>query len=225
VRFDRVVFASILLALAGSARAAPITLPTGIAPGEPYRLVFVTSTTRDATATDIATYNAFVTAVANSVPELADLATTWTAIGSTFSVSARDNTNTNPLLEFGIPIYNVGDALVATHNADLWDGSLLNPIVYDENGLIHDTLVWTGTSYVGGSAVIFALGAASCCSRIGSSSSITQLWTEWVAPPQLETHALYAISGTLNAIPEPATGVLLAMGLAALAAPRRRDNQ
>lgn len=37
-----------------TADAAPITLPIGLNPGDEYRLAFVTSTTRDATSTDIA---------------------------------------------------------------------------------------------------------------------------------------------------------------------------
>ena len=79
----------ILLGVAGSVSAAPVTAPTGLSPGEQYRLAFMTSTLSTATATDIATYNTFVTNVANSVTELADLGTTWTAIASTATVDAR----------------------------------------------------------------------------------------------------------------------------------------
>ncbi len=66
-------------------------------PGDFYRLAFVTSTTRDAVPTDIADYNAFVTATAEAVPELLALGTTWSVIGSTASVDARDNTGTDTL--------------------------------------------------------------------------------------------------------------------------------
>jgi hypothetical protein len=87
------------------ARAVPITAPPGLDPGDQYRLAFVTSTLRDATSANIADYNAYVTTVANAVPELLALATTWTAIGSTASVDARDNTGTNPNVEAGVPIF------------------------------------------------------------------------------------------------------------------------
>jgi hypothetical protein len=81
---------------AGTATAIPITVPTGLNPGDEYRLAFVTSTTRDATSSDITVYNGFVTASANAVTELALLGSTWTAIASTPTADARDNTNTNP---------------------------------------------------------------------------------------------------------------------------------
>ena len=76
-------FAAVLVLSASAAHADPITVPTDLNPGDEYRLAFVTSTTRDATSTNIADYNAFVTTVAESVPELLALNTTWTAFGST----------------------------------------------------------------------------------------------------------------------------------------------
>jgi hypothetical protein len=87
--------AVVLASLAAS--AAPITVPTGLNPGDTYRLAFLTSKFRDATSTTIADYNAFVTGVANGVPELAALGTTWRVIGSTQLVAATDNTDTSPL--------------------------------------------------------------------------------------------------------------------------------
>lgn len=64
------------LAATASLQAVPIPVPTGLAPGDNYRLAFVTSTTRDATSSAIADYNDFVTAAALAVPELAALGTT-----------------------------------------------------------------------------------------------------------------------------------------------------
>ena len=97
-----------------TASAAPITVPTGLNPGDQYRLAFVTSTTRDATSSNIADYNAFVTAAANSVPQFVALGTTWHAIGSTAAVAARDNTNTNFTVNpSGQPIYNLKGTLLS----------------------------------------------------------------------------------------------------------------
>jgi hypothetical protein len=107
-----------------AASAAPITVPSGLNPGDQYRLAFVTSTTRDATSPNIADYNAFVTTAANSVPELAALGTTWSAIASTVSVSARDNTGTNFFITAGVPIYTLADTILATDYLDLWDGTI-----------------------------------------------------------------------------------------------------
>jgi hypothetical protein len=70
--------------------------------GDQYRLIFITSTTTDATSADIATYNAFVQGVA-AAAGLGDA--TWNMVGSTVTVDARDNTGTNPFTDgVGVPI-------------------------------------------------------------------------------------------------------------------------
>ena len=77
------------------ASAQIVTIPNGLNPGDQYRLAFVTNGTTLATSTDIAAYNTFVTAEANTQPELVTLGATWAAIGSTPTDDARDNTGTN----------------------------------------------------------------------------------------------------------------------------------
>jgi hypothetical protein len=77
-----------ILGAASTSIAVPITVPTGLSPGDEYRLVFVTSTTRNATSSNIADYNLFVTGVANTIPELLALGTTWSATGSTRTVGS-----------------------------------------------------------------------------------------------------------------------------------------
>jgi hypothetical protein len=72
-------------------QGAILTVPPGMNPGETYRLVFVTSTVRDATFTNVEDYNDFVTDTASSVPALASLGATWRAIASTASASAVAN--------------------------------------------------------------------------------------------------------------------------------------
>jgi hypothetical protein len=59
-----------LVVIATPVAADPIVEPTGLNPGDPYRLAFVTSTTGVATSKDIAFYNNFVTNVANGEPLL-----------------------------------------------------------------------------------------------------------------------------------------------------------
>ena len=110
--------------------AGPITVARGVPAGDQYRLAFVTSTTTDATSSNIDYYNAIVTNAANSEPARESLGTTWTAIASTAMVAARDNTNTNPV-SVGLPIYNLAGQLVANSNPDLWDGHLSASISYD----------------------------------------------------------------------------------------------
>ncbi|MFK7911315.1 MAG: PEP-CTERM sorting domain-containing protein [Akkermansiaceae bacterium] len=89
------------------------------APGDTYRLIFVTSTTTTATSTDINTYNTFVQGVANGAG-LGGI--TWSAVGSTSSVDARDNTGTNPGGGVGEAIILMdGASIVADNYADMWD--------------------------------------------------------------------------------------------------------
>lgn len=208
-----VAFATLL---APAAWAAPITVPTDLNPGDHYRLAFVTSTKHDATSTDIGVYNAFVTAVANAQPELAALGTTWTAIGSTASIDARDNTGTNPTIATGVPIYGLDDVRIADNNADLWDGALSAPIA-KETGNLQSAYPWTGTAPTG-IASTFPLGTPAGVTF--GTTFITILPPEWiavgVANPAADSQA-YAISGTLTVVPEPGTMLLGCIGAAALA--------
>ena len=85
-----------LVSLPRSSSAQIVTVPGDLAPGAGYRLIFVTSATRNGASANVADYNAFATGVANAVPALAALGTTWTAVAETATVLAMDNTGTNP---------------------------------------------------------------------------------------------------------------------------------
>jgi len=208
--------------------AAPVTVPAGLSPGDQYRLAFVTSTTRDATSSNIVDYNAHVTAAAAAVPELLALGTTWNAIGSTIDIDARDNTGTNPLLSVGVPIYRLDGVEVAENNADLWDGSPAAPISTTEFGTnFTSAMVWTGTATDGTALPAYT-------NQLGSGNALNGYpmvhppvtayqWTMYYSPiGSTEQGAIYAISGVLTVVPEPSTYVLAAMGLATLALVRRR---
>ena len=155
------------------------TEPTGLNPGDEYRLVFVTSTSTNAASSNIADYNAVVSSAANGSPELAALATTWTAIASTSSVDARDNSNTNFTISLGAPIYRLDDTLVASDNSDLWNGSLGAAISLDESANLAGGQVWTGTAPLDGTAYpLFPLGTSGTIS-FGLSSSTSTAWGSW----------------------------------------------
>ena len=219
----------ILVALGGTAAAVPITTPTDLNPGDQYRLAFVTSADTQAVSTDIADYNAFVTAAANTQAALVTLGTTWTAIGSTAAIDARDNTGTNPS-STGVPIYLLdGTTRIADSNADLWDGWLLAWISLDEAGAYRNTTVWTGTE-IDGTAHLASLGFDNVVIYGESTgpSGITNY--RWIinlsgAVRSYNPKALYGISGVLAVIPEPSTALLLATGIAALAVGRRRMSR
>lgn len=97
---------------------------TGVAwaAGDQYRLAFYTSTTRNATSSNINDYNDFVQGVAAGSTTFSQLGNgTWKVLGSTSTVSARQNTNTDT--NVAVPIY-VMDGLtrIAVDSNDMWNG-------------------------------------------------------------------------------------------------------
>ena len=143
--------------------------PAGIGPGERFRLIFLSSTKRNATSNNIETYNTFVqNRAAAGHANIQDHASRFRVVGCTQAVDARDNTGTNTNGP-GVPIYWVGGNKVADDYTDLYDGSW-DDEANDRNELgndAHDTSQsnnqpWTGcdhdgTEYVAGSLSV-ALG-------------------------------------------------------------------
>ena len=92
--------------------------PSGISAGGKFRLLFLTE---PRTATGIATYNGFVqAAAAGGHAAIRTYAGRFRAVGSTASISARDNTMTTGT---GVPVYWLNGARVADDYGDFWDGT------------------------------------------------------------------------------------------------------
>ena len=220
-RLVMAVATACLVSAVPAASQSVVPVPPGLQPGDQYRLIFVTSSARDATPNDIEVYNAFVTAVANSVPALAALNTTWKAVASTHSpiVHARDNTNTDwtPAGPTGVPIYLVNGSKFARNYDHMWNptGSdpLFAPPSITELGLVTGGFAWTGTSVQGGQGGLaaypgversFSLGAANANGTsnalFGRVAVTSGLWADG-SFGVARTHALpfYAISGILTA--------------------------
>ena len=137
-----------LVAAVAPSQAAVIVVPPSLNPGDSFRLAFLTSTTQVPSSVDIDDYNLFVTEAAtggtSAIDTALDIALAdvgidpnsldWKVIGSTVTVDARDNTGTNPTIETGVPIFRLDGASVADNNADLWDGSIDNQILINEEG-------------------------------------------------------------------------------------------
>ena len=144
--------------------------PIGIDAGEQFRLMFVTSTTRDATSINIADYNTFVsTRAAAGLTAMQTYANDFTALVSTETVNARTNTLTRAT-DTDVPIYWVlpsgtvsAVAKVADDYADLYDGT------WDSRGTGRNesgafvTLslfqLWTGTNTDGTTPTTQFMGA------------------------------------------------------------------
>jgi hypothetical protein len=203
-------------------------VPPGLAPGETYRVVFVTADTTDIYSQDISDYNSFVTAEANEVASLAALDTTWTVIGSTEAVSALTNVD----LSAPGAIYNLAGLEVAADTYALFDvvsTPLLNPVDYDQFGdLLASENVWTGTCDTGGSppfgSICEGIGFGDDEASVGLNTAVSSAWlVDGTFEDADAQEPLYAISSTLTVpepVPEPATVSLSFLGLMALAATR-----
>lgn len=222
-RIARVLVLGGLVTLgASAAAAAPITLPSGLNPGDPYHLIFVTSTLIDASSSNIADYDAFVTTLVALQPGgyLAALGTTWRAVVSTPTVNAIDHIGVTA------PVYRLDGLLVATSATDLFDGSLVNPVMLGMGGTNDGGLksVWTGSTAAGIGAAGNQMGAALVMR--GLDDQVDDDWLAFGATTAgTNERYLYAISDELLApVPEPATVSLLLGPAIALVAWRRRQR-
>ena len=138
--------------------------PSGLSDGDSFRLLFVTSTTRRADATDIATYNTFVQtrAKAGHSAITDSCGNQFKVVGSTSAVNARDNTSTTGTSR---PIYWLNGAKVADSYSDFYDGSWDSLAGKTEAGtdFPNNRLIATGTNQN---------GTRHASRHLGSSSSI-----------------------------------------------------
>ena len=207
-------------------------IPPDLLPGSAYRLMFVTSTTTNAKSSSISTYNSFVTAAAALNPSLPSA--TWTAIASTSTTSALANVDT--ACSGGClsdPIYLVdGTTLIAANQAALFSGTLLDSsgpstsqgVHLNQNGagIGNVVEVWTGSNANGSIVAGAALGSAS--PEEGDPYNTNAFWLAAGNTSNGSSFPLYAISSQLTvpaAAPEPASGAVLLVGVAATGLVRR----
>jgi len=175
-------FTALLLAAAlslGSAtvsHAASIIVPAGVQPGDTYRIIFVTSAKRNATSSNIADYNQFVTNAANLSPELQSLNTTWTALASTSATNVLANTGLS-LSDTNTRFFHTFGQLIATgvsgSNSSLFGGAttLHGARISTEAGVFvigpnNVSLVWTSSAMTAS-----ASGTRACRTAAGSPSA------------------------------------------------------
>ncbi len=142
--------------------------PSGRNDGDKFRLLFITSTNHDASATDIATYNTRVqtrakaghSAITDSCGNL------FKVVGSTATVNARSNAG---LTGTGFPIYWLGGAQVADDYGDFLDGSWDSTASRNESGSSWARVFFTGSNDDGTAFTGSELGSSAV--RIGDRAS------------------------------------------------------
>ena len=208
--------------LLSSQSEAALLHPGDLNPGDEYRYAFVTSTTRDATSTNIADYDSFVnTAAAGStfmgVPDL-----TWRVIGSTMSVNAIDHLvdTSGGWSSNSVPIYLLnGTSRVANDFNDLWDGSIGAGINLSETGVEFNStggIVFTGTESNGLGFPDRQLGSTLFTTLKSGTPDATN--SNWInsdgALSKVVSSYFYAISdvivvgGAESSVPEPSALLL-----------------
>ncbi len=216
---------AMLLGYATSLQGAIVTQPTGLNVGDTYRLIFVTSTTTQATNSTAEYYNNFVNNLAQSVPALAALGTTWKVAGNLNGINPWENTGTTG--SDAISIYRLDDTVFAANYTAL-KGAPTVPVLYNEKGEAMNAggvgagRVWTGMTEA------MSVPGFNPANYIGYGGSVDAgatdgAWYTWgfhSMDNTTENH-LYAMSGVITVIPEPSAALLGGLGLLALLRRRR----
>ena len=135
--------------------------PSGLAAGTKFRLLFATSTVRNAAATDIATYNTYVqtrakaghSAISDSCGNL------FKVVGSTSAIDARVNTDTEST-DTAALIYWLTGAKVADDYGDFYDGTWDSRSHRNESGGTSSYLIVATGSNQDGTKSTLPLGGA-----------------------------------------------------------------
>jgi hypothetical protein len=234
---------SLVLCENNRANAAAITIntPAGLAPGDTFRIIFVTWGLTDPSSSDINYYNSFVNTDPSHTPGGGAVTyngspVTFLAIASTPSINAITNIG-----QTGAPVYLVDGTKVAasdtTGTHGLWSGTLLSNPSEGILGTSNDNptpLVYTGTQDPHGTASLSTVFGSGTTEFGRWDFSIGGFWValdagsnnfRFITP--LTPLPIYGISADLTVVPEPASIVLClsAAGCGAVGAYARRRWQ
>jgi hypothetical protein len=200
---------------------ASLVVPAGLNPGDAYHVIFVSSTSRNSTSSNIADYDAHVQAAAEAAGIGVSAGIDWLVVGSTPTVSAIDHLT--PLSTSNAPIYNQNGDLVAASFTALWGGTIMNAVNYTEAGNLEGATstpwVWTGTTASGnGGPFDQALGGIDFLHTVGS---FERTDAQWIESGELNPNLawrLYGISEEIivSSVPIPAAIWLFGSGMLGL---------
>ena len=214
-RLFKIAIIACILFTVLSAHASPIRIDP-LAHTDPFHFVFVTSGTRNASSGDIDDYNQFVQDAADAVGIGTSIGLTWRAIISTATVDAIDN------VAITGPVYTLDDRLVANDANDMFDGSIANPINYDEMANVNvKSNVWTGSRWWGKGHIIlpsnYYYAGNGATVTLGYAEFATDWWIQGHPEHHSTDYALFAVSSPLtvglNPVPIPPGILLMASGL------------
>lgn len=110
--------------------------------------IFVTSTTSNGNLGGLSGGDAFCQTRGNAGTLTGPLGKTWKMVASDATTSAASR------LEINGKVYDIQGNLIANNSDDLWDGTISNPVKYDEDGndIVAGTRYWTGSDSSGNPA-------------------------------------------------------------------------
>ena len=212
--------------------------PSGLSAGDEFRLLYITSQSRNAESTDIGDYNAFVRRVTaeGGHAELKPYAGLAAVVGSTAATDARENTamwdptaNSNAGghsdgstsdTDSGVEIYWIAAPpthKIADNYFDFYDGSWdtgadnRNEAANEAGTVLLNLRIWTGANNMGTSFSGFALGEAT--PRIGwVNSNNTTLLDDAGGTLKTNSNAFIAVSPVFT-VAAAATGPVVSVRL------------
>ena len=191
-------------------------IPSGLGVGDEFRLLFVSSTTRNATPTGISTYNTWIqNQAAAGHTDIQDYSDTFRVVGSTAAVDARDNTRTTyTSSDKGLPIYWLDGNNVADDYEDFYDGGWddeANPTT-EAGSSTSATSIWTGSDDDGtesftSSGTSFALGKEFVALGALNHATLGPVGDSAFNGGKSGSRPFYGLSGVFRVVPAPPTVV------------------
>ena len=191
-------------------------IPSGLGVGDEFRLLFVSSTTRNATPTGISTYNTWIqNQAAAGHTDIQDYSDTFRVVGCTAAVDARDNTRTTyTSSDKGLPIYWLNGNNLADDYEDFYDGDWddqANPKT-EAGSSTSATTMWTGCDEDGtesftSSGISRALGKEFVAQGVLNHASLGPVGDSALNGGKNGSRPFYGLSAVFRVVPAPPTVV------------------